>query len=415
VIVRNESSEQSLDSRIEYDFDFLQTQDSTFSAKLFVRRECFWAATKVFTGTDFDCDDWSVALNSARFFRIESLPGGYFGSTGGDDDGDPERTQNIRSKIDASVWRTERFRRSANKRLTRLFRRLSWFGRRLALRSHLTRATAFANQPGQGVDLYVPPTWVENLIGFSPGETIASLGSYRSAPASQTPMVRNIFRDRTTDILILREPAEFAEDHQGSDTVEINVNSQMERRFQALTSGSAKLLQEIPGLARTYITPKLRVSSFPISSDRREASPEILISRAAFDFLVLSQSLNSFSRPLIVLREAVNNLLWDASLVIGCAVFDRGRLKTDWQKSAWLMRPDFQILYSRNALFRLLEVAGLNIIRCIALTDEEIADLAAEVTPAKEAMTKIGPRLFRVRANQRATGNYLLLVCQRTY
>jgi hypothetical protein len=415
VIVRNESSEQSLDSRTEYNFDFLQTQDSTFSAKLFVRRECFWAATKVFAGTDFDCDDWAVAFNSARFFRIESLPGGYFGSTGDDDGDEPERTQNIRSKIDASVWRTERLRRAVDKRLKRLFRGLSWLGQRLVLQSRLTRLTTFANQPGQGVDLYVPPTWVENLVGFSPGETIAFLGSYRAAPASQPPMARYIFWDRTTDILILQEPAECTEGHQGSDTVEINVNSETQRRFQALTSGSAKLLQEIPGLARTYNTPELRVSSFPISSDRREASPEIPISRAVFDFLVLSQSLNSFSRPLIVLREAVNTLLWDASLVIGCAVFDRGRPKTDWQKSAWLMQPNFRILYSRNALFRLLQVAGLNIIRSIALTDEEIADLATEVTPAKEAMTRIGQRLFRIRANQRATGNYLLLVCQRTY
>jgi len=417
VIVRNEGSspDRSSSSGTACDFDFLQAQDSTFSAKIFVRRESFWAATKIFAGTDYDCNDWAVALNSARFFQIESLPSGYYRFSTRDFDVGEEQCRHIKSKVDASIWRTERFRRSIRKQVRGYFCRLARLSQHVAFRCRIIPARASTDRRVRRAELYVPPSWTENLIGFSPGETISFLGSYRWSLIGQTCMSRSVFLDRMTKILILRDATESCDNGEPSEIVATDIGSGIGQRVQTLTRGSAILLQKMSELARGHFSPDLRVSSFSASSGPQGAGREIPISKTPVDFLILSQNLNVFSCPLVVLRQAANRLLWSGSLVVGCAAFARQTLKTDCQRSAWLMQPDFQILYSQKALFSLLEVAGLKITRLITLTDEEIANLAMDPALAQRELTKLGRRFFRARANKRASGNYLLLMCQRTF
>jgi hypothetical protein len=432
VIVRNESSEQSLDSRTEYDFDFLQTQDSTFSAKLFVRRECFWAATKVFAGTEYDCDNWAVALNTARFFRIESLPGGYFGRVG-DDDGEGGRTQNIRSKLDASVWRTERLRRAIRKRMSR--------------GTPGTHGNAGnAGKGGPGIDCYVPPLWVKELAGFSPGEMIAFLGCYWGSAGDHGQTIRSVYLDRTTGILALRSgsadlPDEAlaksglseealaklglseevlaklgASPHQEygewNGTVVVDAGSEMERLAEKLAKGSEILLQKVPELAKAFLGDHLQIS---VSSDSPGRSGEIESFEHGADLVILPRLLNVFPSPLIVLRQNVNSLTWGGSLVAGCVAFPRRQLQRDWQKSAWLSRPDFQILYSDEAVFRLLEVAGLKVTRCIRLSDEEVVSFSADSERAPAELASFGRRLFQASGYHRTFGTLLFLLCRRSF
>jgi hypothetical protein len=339
VVVQDKTAplDQSSIPETEWEFESLGANDSGFSGKLFVRRECFWAAVKIFAGTDYDCNDWAVAMNTARFHRVKSIAGGYHRISGAHLNGDEEQNRNIRARVDASVWPTERLRQSIRKWLRRLCGQIAdlslgfgtWFARRAI--------DASTNECGPWIDCYVPPLWVKDLAGFSPGEAIALLGCYRRSFGDQAQEIRSVYLDRTTGILALRSgsadlPEEvltklgaspYQEYGERNGIVVVDVGSEMERQAEKLAKGLENLLQKVPELARTLLGDHLRIS---VSSDSPGRRREIEGLEYGADLVILPRLLNVFPRPLIALRQSVNSLVC-GSLVAGCVAVPRRQLE----------------------------------------------------------------------------------------
>jgi hypothetical protein len=398
----------------------LRASGSSFSGKLFLRRECFWAATEVFAGTDYDCNDWAVALNTARFYQVKSIPGGYQRSDGPPFDGGEAQNREIRARIDASIWPTEQLRRSIRKRVRRYFCQVVDLSREFVAR--FSRRPAEVER-GPAVDCYVPPPWVRDLIGFSPGEMIALLGCYRRSLVGKPQEIRSVYLDRTTGILVLRDDGggsaeaspyqSWAHDcGERRGIVVVDAGLEMERRAEKLAKGSESLLGKVPELARACLGDHLRIS---VSSDSPGRSGEIESFEQDADLVILPRLLNVFPRPLTALRRSVNSLIWGGSLVAGCVAVPRRQLEIDWQKSAWLSHPGFQILYSDDAVFRLLEVAGLKVTWCIRLNDEEVVSFSVDSERAAGELASFGRLLFQASGYNRTFGTLLFLVCKKSF
>jgi hypothetical protein len=285
VIVRNEGTPQSAGLETECSFDCLHDKDANFSGKFFVRRECFWAAVKIFAGTDFDCNDWAVAMNTARFHQVKLIAGGYHRISGGSVYGDEEQSRNIRARVDASIWPIERFRRSIRKRTRSYFRQVAGVSREFVTRISRRAIGVSTEGTRPGIDCYVPPPWVKDLVGFSPGESIVLLGCYRKPLAGQAQEIRSVYLDRTTGILVLRgggsgeaSPYQTSpyHDYSGrSGIVTLDASPEMEGQAEKLARGSEFLFQKMPELAHGCFDDHLRIS---ISSARHELTHEINIS-----------------------------------------------------------------------------------------------------------------------------------------
>jgi hypothetical protein len=413
VIVRQEDApfKRSPDSEI-WDFNTLRVKTCSFPAKLFVRRELYWAATKTFAGTDYDCDDWAVALNSSRFSHVQALSGGSYQPAHPEAEGSAEKSRKAESMIDASMWWSERLRWSIRQRL-------KWQAPH-ALRphsSHTKSAGANIANPWIGrsaafVDLFTPLSGIDHLAGLSPGETIAFLGSYRWSFRNQPALARSIFWDQGTDILILQRTVESNQLQEGAE-VEISIEAGKEQEAQTLAAGTAVLLRDLPGELRSHFARDILISTWPLPGRTQETDPTIFGS--PFDLLVLSRHLNVFARPLVTLRKAANNLRWGGSLIVGCATFEKGTVDIDWRQSAQFMQSEYALLYSKDALFDAITVAGFEVTRFILLAAQDLSALA-KPDRTRQQLRTIGTALGGdPNRAQFGSGYYMLLLCRRNF
>jgi hypothetical protein len=387
------------------DFASLWAEDLSSPVKVFVRRELFWGATKTFAGTDHDLNDWAVALNTARFARVRSLALGFDRSERTVRNPPADESQRIKSVIHAGMWWTERVRQSVRQRLIRAFNRFTG-------RPQEKGTESGSSESRKTPQMAVPPDFIENLAGFSTGQNIRFLGNYRLSFTGQPPIVRSVFVDPVTELLIFNHVAE-------PDTiVELRVNPDREQRGRALTLGVTNLLQGLPESVRTQFGDHFRASiipgpDHPVSISPQRADFPGTTSAQLFDSVILSQPLNVSRRPHVLLRQAANRLKWDGWLIFGCAVFEIRTLDTDRLDPVLVMEPEYQLGFSQKALWDLLGLAGFIPRHLLGLTEPQLEDFAFTATPGE--LHRLTKRLFQTDTSASAGERLLLVACQRTF
>jgi hypothetical protein len=398
------------------DFGFLSTQNSSFPAKIFVDRERFWAAAKTFAGTNYDCNDWAVALNTARFSRVQLLADGYYQSADSVENFSIGESQKIKARISAQMWWTERLRQSVWRWRVKAFDRLaSW---RLKCNKRFEQ-----RHPVKGVRMLVPPVFTGDLAGFSSGEAIEFLGTYQWLVA--TPIARSVYFDRETEVLIFLQPGDSNHNQNGSAPTEVKVSPGEERHTQALAQGTTNLLHGLFEPLRGQLGGHIEASVFSITKPLQAAESFVIGPRtsdqttepnALFDLLVMEQPLNTSLRPHAVLRRAANQLKWNGWLVFGCTIFDFQTLNENWSRSASMMQPDHELCFSAKALGDLLQVAGFTPHHVLGLTPSQVEDFAWEATTRAERVHDLAQTLFQTAPeNGFKKGGLVILACQRTF
>ena len=398
------------------DFEFLSAQNSTFPVKIFVDRERFWAAAKTFAGTNYDCNDWAVALNTARFSRVQLLANGYYRPAHGVDSLSTDECQKIKATISAQMWWTERLRQSVWRRCVNAFDRLaSW---------HLKDNKRFEQlHPVKGVRMLVPPVFTGDLAGFSSGEAIEFLGTNKWLFA--TPITRSVYFDRETEVLIFLQPGDSNHSQNGSAPTELKVSPGEERHTQALAQGTTNLLYGLFEPLRGQLGGHIEASVFSITKPLQAAESFVIGPRTSdqttepnglFDLLVMERPLNTSLRPHVILRRVANQLKWNGWLVFGCTIFDFRTLDENWSRSASIMQPDHELCFSAKALGDLLRVAGFTPRHVLGLTPSQVEDFAWEATTRAERVHDLVQTLFQTAPeNGFKKSGLVILTCQRMF
>jgi hypothetical protein len=408
---------QQAASTSNLDFGFLFAQDPSFPATIFVRRKVFWGAAKTFAGTDYDCNDWSVALNTARFFEVRLLAGGFYRSGGSPKNPPVKERQKIRARITADMWWTERVRQSARRRCVRMFNRFA----SLSLQNKETSARP--QQQGNWLQMRVPPILTESLAGFSTGERMEFLGAYRWSFA--TPITRKVFFDCANELLIFQQLSQENQIQDGLEIVERKVSSEKERCAQAFARGATNLLRGLLKPLGEQVGDHIRVSVFPTAKQNQTIDSltprperegfEIRKPNELFDLLIVDQPLNSSLRPHRLLRHAANHLTWGGWLIAGCTIFEIETLNADWCESTAMMQSGHEVVFTRKSLGDLLQVAGFTATHVLGLTQPEPEIYALESSATNARLCALAQRLFQTAVKNTAGENYLLLACQRTF
>lgn len=398
------------------DFEFLSAQNSTFPVKIFVDRERFWAAAKTFAGTNYDCNDWAVALNTARFSRVQLLGDGYYQSVDRAENLSIDESQKIKTRISAQMWWTERLRQSVWRWCVKAFDRFaSW---RLKCNKRFEQ-----RHPVKGLRMLVPPVFTGDLAGFSSGEAIEFLGTYQWLLA--TPITRSVYFDRETEVLIFQQPGDSNHSLNGSATTELKVSPGEERHTQALAQGTTNLLHGLFEPLRGQLGNHIEAAVFSITKPLQAAESFVIGPRtsdqttepnALFDLLVMERPLNTSLRPHVVLRRAANQLKWNGWLVFGCTIFDFRTLNENWSRSASMMQPDHELCFSAKALGDLLRVAGFTARHVLALTSSQVEDFAWEAMTRAGRVHDLAQTLFQTAPEDGfKKSGLVILACQRTF
>jgi hypothetical protein len=386
------------------DFASLWAQDFSLPAKVFVRRELFWGATRTFAGTDYDFNDWAVALNTARFSRVRVLAGGFYESAGTPEIRPPEESQKIKSTMNAQMWCVERVRH-------RFFGGLH----RLAGRSPENGRGTESPSPNRS-DTLAPPAFVESLAGLYAGEHIELLGSYRWSFAEQPLMARSIFFDQANELLAFRQLTGQEQYQNGSEVVELAASPEKEQRSRALAQRLINLLSGLPEQLREEFGESLRTSFFPLA-DPSAAPPtpdQVRTPEPLFDFVVIERALNVSLRPHVLLRAAANRLKWEGWLIFACTVFDVQPIRDSWPETAF-MAPDYQLAFSRKSLGNLLDLAGFAPRHVLGLADSQVENLGPKLIGGTGRLGQLVHKLFQADANFATQESYLFLACQRRF
>jgi hypothetical protein len=399
------------------DFGFLSAQNSSFPVKIFVDRERFWAAAKTFAGTNYDCSDWAVALNTARFSGVRLLGEGYYQSINSPETFSVDENQKIKARIRAQMWWTERFRQS----VWRLY--VSGFDRFASRRLKDKKKSERLLFPENRFRMLVPPVFIDYLTGFSSGKAIEFLGTYRWLFA--TPITRSVYLDRETEVLIFHPPTGSNQSQAPSTTIEVKVGSEEELRTQALTRGATSLLQGLSEPLRGQLGRHVQAAFFDIAKPVRAA--ESLVTRPEtanqtvefnplFDLLVIEQPLSMSRRPHVLLRRAANQLKCSGWLIIGCTIFDFYALDGNWPRSPSLVRPDHELCFSAKALEDLVQVAGFTPRHVLGLTESQVKNFAWESATRAELIRDLAQTLFQTApVNGFKKSCLVILACQRTF
>ena len=379
-------------------------------------RERFWAAAATFAGTDYDFNDWAVALNTARFSRVQLLGDGYYQSVDSSENLSTDESQRIKARISAQMWWTERVRQSVWRWCVNAFDRFD--------RWRLKDNKRFEQRhPVKGLRMLVPPVFIGDLTGFSSGEAIEFLGTYRWLFA--TPITRSVYFDRETESLILQQPSDSNHSQNRSATTEVKVSLGEERHRQALAQGTTNLLQGLFEPLRGQLGDHIQTAIFSITKPAQAA--ESFVGRpqkadhtaepnAMFDLLVMERPLNTSLRPHVLLRRAANQLKWNGWLVFGCTIFDFQTLDESWPRSPSIMQLDHELSFSARALGDLLQVAGFTPRHVLGLTPSQVEDFAGEATTRAGRVHDLAQRLFHTAPeNDFKKSCLVILACQRIF
>jgi hypothetical protein len=398
------------------DFDFLSAQNCSFPVKIFVDRERFWAAAMTFAGTNYDCNDWAVALNTARFSRVLLLGDGYYQSVDRGGNLSTGESQKIKTRISAQMWWTERVRQSVWQRCVKAFDHFaSW---------RLKDNNGFEQRhPVKGLRMLVPPVFTGDLAGFSSGEAIEFLGTYQWLFA--TPITRSVYFDRETEVLIFQQPSDSNHSQNGSTTIKVRPSSEEERHTQALAQGTTNLLHGLFEPLRGELGDHIQASVFSITKPLQAAESFVIGPRtsdqttepnALFDLLIMERPLNTSLRPHVLLRRAANQLKWNGWLIIGCTIFDFQTLDESWPRSPYIMQLDHELSFSARALGDLLQVAGFTHRHVLGLTPSQVEDFAGEATTRARRFHDLAQTLFQTGPENGFKKSCLvILACQRTF
>jgi hypothetical protein len=425
------------------DFSFLWTQSFSFGIKLFARRECLWGAGEAFAGTDYDCNDWAVALNSSRFSKIKMISDGFWVAGQSTPDATSTEGDLIRLKIGGSMWWTERLRRSAVERLVRVITSLypskSKTGNKAEESSFVSAfrlSKDCENSPSSSV-------LTESLLGFSAGVESEFRGSYQWCFADREPIARKVFSYRKTGTLLF-EPITIAESNQArGETLKIQVDAVQERSAILRAKGVGNLIAALPEALEAQLRRKVRIApvSLPthnppgVSSaeafDRRieprqwitaacpppdpeQADSQIIGLESPFDILVLQRSLDTVQKPLTVFRNAANYLKRDGWLIVACSTYITDPF-ADWQRPKPILSTDCKMIFSQNALIDLVRVAGFETKRLIGLSDKELENFGSKIANAFDWIRTVGSTLFDAGQDRISSETYVLLACQRKF
>jgi len=397
----------------DLDFVFLMAQNLSFAAKIFVSREHFWAAAKIFAGTDYDCNDWAVALNTARFSKVQILSDESYMPDQKKEDALLEQSREVKAKITARMWWTERVRQLVWQRCVGAFDSIDTWGRQQKKKSE---------KLGKRVQVSVPPFFTDVLTGFSSGEAIEFVGTYRWLLA--TPVTRSVYFDRNTELLILQQPSQSNHHRNGSDVIDVELDSAQGRSAQAFADGVRNLLQGLSSSLRREPGDHVRASIFqmekPVKVSERPASSahsenQIPEPDSFFDLLVMEHSLNNSLRPHIVLRSAANHLKWRGWLILGCVAFDTLKLQTNWPESVLITQFRHELVFSKKALENLLRLAGFAPRHLLALTEAQVEAFSSKPSTSGNEFHALAREFFQAGSESSATEGFLLLACQRTF
>jgi len=396
------------------DFGFLSAQNASFPVKIFADRELYWTAAKIFAGTNYDCSDWAVALNTARFSKVQFLDDGYYQSTHGAEKFSTDESQKIKATISAQMWWTERFRHSVWRRCVNAFNRFaSW---------HSKNNERFKQRhSAKELRLLVPPTFTADLAGFSSGEAIEFLGTYQWLFA--TPITRSVYFDRATEILIFQQrPNDTNQRQDRPHKIDVKVSSEEERHTHALAQGAENLFHGLFEPLRDWLGDHIEAASFSMATPDQAAEslavrpPTANQTTELFDLLVVDRLLNASRRPHVLLRRAANQLKWSGWLIAGCSIFDFRTLDDNWPRSASMLRPDHELSLSAKALGDLLHVAGFTPRHVFGLTRSQVEELALESTTRAERIRDLAKMLFQAAPESDfKKSSLVILACQRGF
>src|SRR3984893_9162593 len=424
------------------DFSFLWTQSFRFSAKLFGRRECLWGASHTFVGTDYDCNDWAVALNCSRTSKIKLLSNGFWVAASDRPGSTSAECEQIKRKISAAMWRTERLRRSVVqgpvRLMTRLFRPNS-MSRNKAEASPSNSVCRLIRDQG---DSSVPSVLAEGLLGFSSGMESEFHGCYEWRFPGRAPIARKVFCHRRTGTLIF-EPITIPDFEQiRSGTLKIRVEPLQDRSASLRAKGVANVQAALPEVLKAQLGKKVRIARLAVSpqnesvvalagldhqiesnqlnaatysskeSDRVNA--QIVGSEWLFDILVLGESLDTVQTPLALLRKAANYLRQDGWLILGSTTYATDRL-ADWRQTIPVWSSDSKFIFSQGALTDITRVAGFETRRLIGLSAKQLECLGMKAAEALDWVHTVVPTLFHNGEKCVSKEQYVLLACQRKF
>jgi hypothetical protein len=432
------SPEQS--ASMSADFSFLWTQSFCFSVKLFARREYLWGASQTFVGTDYDFNDWAVALNSSRTSKIKMLSNGFWAAASDRRGSTSAEYDHIKRKISATMWSTERLRRSVIQKLVRLltplFRLSSMTRNRASPFNSVCRSIEYRG------DNSVPSVLTEGLLGFSSGMESEFHGCYEWRFPGRAPIARKVFCHRRTGTLIF-EPITIPDFEQiRSGTLKNRVEPLQDRSASLRAKGVANVQAALPEVLKAQLGKKVRIARLAVSpqnssvvalagldhqiesnqlntatysskeSDRVNA--QIVGPESLFDILVLGESLDTVQTPLALLRKAANYLRQDGWLILGSTTYATDRL-ADWRQTIPVWSSDSKFIFSQGALTDISRVAGFETRRLIGLSAKQLECLGMKAAEALDWVHTVVPTLFHNGENCVSKEQYVLLACQRKF
>jgi hypothetical protein len=306
--------------------------------------------------------------------------------------------------------------------------------------------------------LHTPPlAFIESLAGYSTGQDIELIGTYKLSLDAQPPIARNVFFDQTNELLLFQQLNGQERGQNGSAVEEFAVTPEIEQRSRNLAQGLTNILHGLPEPLREEFGDRIRISVFPIAdplgpppltprgigssrsvvaqstilapstdpfgpmidrSDhnfRRSEDFQIATFEQLFDFVVIERPLNFSLSPHVLLRAAANQLKWEGWLIFECTVFDIQTVRAGWAKSALMVGPDQKLAFSRKSLWGLLCMAGFTPRHVLGLTESQVMDSAFASAAKMGNLQPLTCRLFQADASGKAEEKYLLLACQRTF
>jgi hypothetical protein len=424
-------------------FSFLWAQNSSLPVKLFVRREYEWAAGKTFAGTDYDCDDWAVALNTSRFSRVKTISNGFWFPGRSSSHTASTESDQVRSKISAVMWCTERLRRSALQRFVEVSTLPSESKPEFHGKSARSSSADHSDRSKEWMDGLVPSALSESLVGFYAGEESEFQGAYRWYFANRESIIRRIFYYPKAEISIFEFLSKSDHQQTRARILDVHVDPEHERRAKMQAKGAANLLAALPQALRVKVGNNGRAAIFqsptqlapfthsggvcqqshpsrsthttPDSTKSQQEGFDVIKSEQLFDILVLQQSLNTLQKPWVVLRNAANHLKWGGWLVIGCTAFVAAPpLSVGWQVSPSVLSADCQMIFSQRALVDLVQLAGFRTNRLIGLSEGQLEYFALSPPETSDWIGAVVPTFFQSSENRSTKESYVLLVCQRT-